>query len=560
LDQHDAALLAVKPAAQGWIGITRKRYAGNKSVTFASQPAGVKTKSFIHSLRGGLELSLGLALVLFGSAHAAYAASAAELLEKGIYTEETKGELKAAVQIYRQLVEDPRADRSLVAQAQLRLGLCQLKLGNKPQAISALDRLTQEFPDKDKLLEIVEQRMPQVLDEIVQQIEQNYFQEVDRSELLETAIRAIVGKLAPRGGLLRTNDMEFLGAFELKQFNVQLEQKLGGIGIAIESEAGEVAVKSLLPGSPALKAGIRAGDRIVGINGIELQEGNPLEAAIKLLRGPVGTPVVVRVKHAGSEEAQEIELVRDTIRLLSVLGDRHKPDSSWDFMLDEPRKIGYIRLTQVGKQSTEEMRAALDELEASGMKALVLDLRNNPGGMLDGAVAISDLFVDAGRIVTVKGRGGETVYDASPRENFTNFPIALLVNRKTASAAEIVAACLQDHQRAVVVGERTFGQGIVRSMLQLKSGVGAVKLPIAEYFRPSGKAVNRFPNSKDSDEWGVSPDPGYEVVLTDGELKQYEKDRAARDVMASGTTPEARFTDRQLQKALEWVQAQLGTQ
>src|SRR6185503_14286144 len=250
----------------GRIVITRKRHAGNKSVTCASQPAGVKTKSFIQSLRSGSQKPLGvvLALLLVGSAHTGRAASAAELLEKGIYTEETKGDLKAALQIYKQLADDPRADRSLVAQAQLRLGLCQLKLGNKPQAISALDRLTQEFPDKDKLLEVVEQRMPQVLDEIVQQIERNYFQEVvrrdrppgnssvrmpqvldeivqqiernyfqevDRGELLETAIRAIVGKLDPKGGLLRTNDMEFLGAYELKQFNVQLDQKLGGVGI-----------------------------------------------------------------------------------------------------------------------------------------------------------------------------------------------------------------------------------------------------------------------------------------------------------------------------------------
>jgi len=521
----------------------------------------VKTKSFIQSLRDGFQkaLGLGLLLLLLGSAQAAHAASAAELLEKGIYTEETKGELKAALQIYKQLVEDPRADRSLVAQAQLRLGLCQLKLGNKPQAIAALDRLTQEFPDKGKLLEIVEQRMPQVLDEIVQQIERNYFQEVDRSELLETAIRAIVGKLDPRGGLLRTNDMEFLGATELKQVNEQLDQKLAGIGTALKSEAGEVVVMSLVPGSPALKGGLRAGDRLVGINGIELRESDPLQTAIKLLRGPVGTPVIVRVKRAGSEEVKEVELVRDTIRLTSVFGDHRRPDQTPDFMLDDQRKIGYVRLTYIGKQSTEEMRAALDDLEARGLKALVFDLRNNPGGLLDGAVAISDFFVDTGRILTVKGRDAETAYDASPQESFTNFPIALLVNRKTASAAEIVAACLQDHQRAVVVGERTFGQGIVRSILHLKSGVGAVKLPVAEYFRPSGKSVNRFPNSKDSDDWGVSPDPGYEVALTDDELKLYEKDRAVRDSLTNEATPETKFNDRQLQKALEWVQAQTGT-
>jgi carboxyl-terminal processing protease len=136
--------------------------------------------------------------------------------------------------------------------------------------------------------------------------------------------------------------------------------------------------------------------------------------------------------------------------------------------------------------------------------------------------------------------------------------LALLVNRNTASAAEIVAACLQDHQRAVVVGERTFGQALVRTLIPLKGGVGTLKLPVATYSRPNGKNMNRFPDAKDSDDWGVSPDPGYEVALTDEELKQYEKDRAARDVLNSEATPKVEFQDRQLQKALDCVQAQLG--
>lgn len=540
--------------------IMKKGHLGNKAVTCPWQAVGVKTKSLVQSLAGGRPKSfaLSVALVLFASAHAARAASAAELLEKGIYTEESKGEFKAAVQIYQQIVDDLRADRSLVAQAQLRLGLCQLKLGNKRQAISALDRLTQEFPDKDKLLAIVEQQMPQLLDEIVRQIERNYIQEVDRGELMETAIRAIVGKLDSRGGFLRTNDMEFLGANEVRQLNEQLEQKLAGIGAALKLEAGEVVVQTPLPGSPALRGGLRAGDRIIGINGIELQENTQIETAVNLLRGPVGTPVRLGVKRTGSEDVLEIELVRDTIRLPSVLGDRRKPDQTWEFMLDDQRKIGYVRLTYIGKQSAQEVRDALDDLNARGMKALILDLRNGPGGLLDGAVAIADLFVEAGRIVTVKGRGAETVYDAVPKGTFTGFPMALLVNRKTASAAEIVAACLQDHQRAAVVGERTFGQGIVRNLFQLKSGVGAVKLPVAAYYRPSGKSMNRYPDSKDSDDWGVLPDAGYEIALTDGESKQYETDRAARDALNNETIPNAEFHDRQLQKALECVQAQLG--
>jgi len=536
--------------------VIEKGYGRNTAVTFLRQPAGMKTKSFVQTAPGGLKalLALGVVLALFNAVFNLPAASVAESLEKGIYLEETKGDLKSAVQIYQQIVNDPGAERSVLAQAQLRLGLCQLKLGNKPQAISALDRLTQDFPDKDKLLAIVEQQMPQVLDEIVQQIERNYLEEVDRGELMETAIRAIVGKLDSRGGFLRSDDMEFLGPNELKEMNTQMEQKIAGVGAVLNiTNGGEVTIQFLLPGSPAFDSGLRAGDRIVSIDGTEL---NQLATAVKLLRGPVGTEVVVGIRRDGSEEVREFRLTRNTVRLPSVVGDHRKPDNTWDFMLDEQRKIGYVQLSQVGKQSADEMLAAVDELEARGMKALVLDLRNNPGGMLDGAVTISDLFVESGRILTVKGRNGETIYDARPEGTFTNFPVAVLVNRKTASAAEIIASCLQDHQRAVVVGERTFGQGIVRSLFQLKTGVGAMKLPVATYYRPSGKSMNRFPNSKDSDDWGVSPDPGYEVVFTEDEMKQYDKARSEH-ATAGESVAKPGFHDRQLEKALEWAKARL---
>src|SRR6266487_7202774 len=188
----------------------------------------MKVKSLDRTSADGMQqlFAFAASLMVLVAPQMARGTSAAELLEKGIYTEETKGELKAARDIYQQIVEDSGADRSLVAQAQLRLGLCQLKLGNKPQAITALDRLTQEFPDKDKLLAIVEQQMPQILEEIVQQIERNYVQEVDRGELIETAIRAIVGKLDSRGGFLRANDLEFLGATETKQVHEQIAQEL----------------------------------------------------------------------------------------------------------------------------------------------------------------------------------------------------------------------------------------------------------------------------------------------------------------------------------------------
>src|SRR5436190_6110118 len=270
----------------------------------------------VQTLPTGMKntLTLGAALMLVASAQAARGASAAELLEKGIYAEETKGELKVASQIYQQIVDDPGADRSLVAQAQLRLGLCELKQGYKPQAISALERLTRDFPDKDKLLALVEPHMPQLLDDLVRQIEQNYIQEVDRTELMETAIRAIVGKLDARG-FLRTNDMEFLGTNDLVELNLGLEQKVAGIGavLKMDESTGEVVVTTPMPDSPALKGGLRTGDRIVAVNGNELPAGTKLEPVVKLLRGPAGTAVTVGVKREGSRELLAIQLVRDIV-------------------------------------------------------------------------------------------------------------------------------------------------------------------------------------------------------------------------------------------------------
>jgi carboxyl-terminal processing protease len=223
-------------------------------------------------------------------------------------------------------------------------------------------------------------------------------------------------------------------------------------------------------------------------------------------------------------------------------------------MLDDQRKIGYVRLTSLGKESPKEMAAALNDLESRGVKALIVDLRNNPGGSLSEAVAVADLFVESGRIVTVKGRTGEQAYDAHADGMVRDLPMALLVNRQTASAAEIIAACLQDHHRAVLIGERTFGQALVKSLFPLKGG-SALKLPVAAYYRPNGKSVHRFPHLTEADDWGVKPDEGYEVAMTDDELKQYEKYRRERDALNAPATVE--FHDRQLQAALGYITTQL---
>jgi len=521
----------------------------------------MKTKSPFGYLPSGLAHTLalvagGLLLVIVFETRGA---SVAELLEQGIYAEETKGDVKAATDIYRQIVDDPSASRALLAQAQLRLGLCQLKLGNKPQAISALERLTQDFPDNEKLLEIVGSHMPQVLEDILKQIEQRYIHEVDRSDLMETALRAIVGKLDATGGILRTNDLTFLDAREVSQLNENLEQRVAGIGAALKMDEtnGEVVVTAVLAHSPALQGGVLTGDRILHVNDVPLAKDAKLSDVIKLVRGPAGSPITVSVRRDGADQLLRLQLVRDVVQLPSVKGYRLQADSNWEFMLNSEGKIGYVRLGYLGNQSPAEMRTALEDLKARGMKALVLDLRNNPGGSLDEAIKVADLFLERGRILTVKGRDGEKTYDAKFENTFSGFPIVALVNRKTASAAEIIAGALQDHERAVIVGERTFGQGIVRTILPLKGGIGALKLPVAAYYRPSGKNVNRYPHSRESDDWGVTPNAGFEIVMSDEELTQFEKDFGG-DVLKALERP-VEFQDRQLEKALAYL-VQLQTQ
>ncbi len=479
------------------------------------------------------------------------AASASELLEKAIYTEETRGDLKAATHIYQQIVDDPAADRSLVAQAQLRIGLCELKLGRKPQAISALERLTESFPDKNSLLALVEPHMPQVLGEIVKQIEQNYIREVDRSELLDAAMAAIVGKLDSTGGFLRTNDLEFLTSNEMAELSVNMEQKIGGVGAVLSMEGNRVIVRDLMPNSPAARGGVRAGDQIVRINSEELGTETKLAQVVKLLRGEPGSALTLAVQRAGNDEPIEIPLVRDVIQISSVSGYRRKADGNWDYMLDAEHGVGYIRVSQVGKLTPTEMKSALEDLTTRGLKGLVLDLRDNPGGTLSEAVTIADLFVEEGKILTVKSRSEEKVYNAHPEGTYSAFPMAVLVNRGTASAAEIVAACLQDHERAAVIGERTFGQAIVRSLFPLQGGAGVLKLPVAVYYRPNGHNMNRYPNSVDTDDWGVRPDPGNELPLTKEEMREVIQNIADRSRLTNAPDETKARLDRQLKLAVD---------
>jgi carboxyl-terminal processing protease len=236
-------------------------------------------------------------------------------------------------------------------------------------------------------------------------------------------------------------------------------------------------------------------------------------------------------------------------------------------MSDPEKKIAYIRVIGFGRHTSEDLQQVLQQLADQKLRGLILDLRFNPGGLLSSAIEVSDLFIAKGRIVSTEGRNVEArVWDAEEKGTFEGFPMAVLVNRYSASASEIVAACLQDHHRAVIIGERTWGKGSVQNIVQLEGGASALKLTTAGYHRPNGKNIHRFPNAKDSDDWGVLPDPGFEVKLSGKEMTQLIAQRRQKDVVRKNgeAKPEAveaaEFVDPQLQKALEYTRAQLDAQ
>jgi carboxyl-terminal processing protease len=439
-------------------------------------------------------------------------------------------------------------------------------------AISLISwQATQGAKPKDEMMELYGTFV-----DAVEQVEANYVRPVDRRELLESALRGMLQQLDPHSSYINTS--------EWKQFRRQIEGRFGGIGIQVgmDQEAGRLKVIAPMVGTPAYEAGVLAGDLIMEIDGQSTEGMNP-DKAVEVLTGRPGTEVKLTVLHEGEEKVETLKMVRAIIDVPSVLGDRRKPDDTWDFMLDHDRKIGYIRISSFIQNTTDELKKAMGELKSEGMKGLILDLRDDPGGLLASAVEISDLFVDDGRIVSTKGRNTvEKTYDAHKDGVYTDFPMVVLVNQNSASAAEIVSACLQDHDRAPVVGQRSYGKGSVQNIIDLEDGNSVLKLTVASYLRPSGKNIHRFKNAKDSDEWGVSPSKGMEVKLRPTEYIAWAKARHDRDLLTNGKHQRDRaaarekdadkdeaakdkdkdggakpFTDRQLEKAVEVLKEKL---
>lgn len=391
-------------------------------------------------------------------------------------------------------------------------------------------------------------------------------------ELFEGAMQGMVSVLNRRGD----EHSLFVDQDDREMFREELVQEFGGIGVRILL-LGDPPQLTIVgppePGTPASSADIRSGDRVVAIDG-KATEGLDMSEVLKLMRGPVGSPVVLSVVHADEEEPAEIEIVRDTIIVESILGDYRDENNRWQYHLLSDTRIGYMRITKFGDKTEEELSRHLAELVAEGVEALILDVRDNYGGSLESVVDISDLFLRAGLpIVTTRDRDEQVQerYVSTGRGGYLELPLAVLINHNTASAAEILAACLQDHHRAVVVGERTFGKGTVQKLLPIESGRSLLKLTWTTYWRPSGVNIHRMPGDTPDKPWGVKPDPDFEVQMDEEQYLLWRKYRYRRDILGprqqgslaeqfdeqDGRLPES-FTDEVLELAAGHLQSQLG--
>ena len=317
--------------------------------------------------------------------------------------------------------------------------------------------------------------------DIFERIRSQYVEDVEPSELIEAAIDGMLTSLDPHSSYLSPEDAAAM--------RVQTRGEFGGLGIEVTQEEGFVKVVSPIDGTPASEAGIEAGDFITHVNG-ESVLGLTLDKAVELMRGPVGSEIIITVVREGEDEPFDVSIIRDTIKLTAV---RARTEG----------QTVVLRITTFNDQTTPNLEETFREQvkEAGGMdnvNGLVLDLRNNPGGLLTQAIRVSDEFLDSGEIVSTRGRDpadGER-FNATPGDIADGKPIVVLINGGSASASEIVAGALQDHRRAIVVGTKSFGKGSVQTVMPLR-GDGAMRLTTARYYTPSGRSIQAL---------GISPD------------------------------------------------------
>ena len=314
--------------------------------------------------------------------------------------------------------------------------------------------------------------------EVLEKINKEYVDEINQSESMDAAIDGLLQSLDPYSA--------YMSPEIFNEMQTETSGEFGGLGIEVNMESGVVKVISPIDDTPASRAGIKAGDYIIKIDDIQVQ-GKSLSEAVDLMRGPVGSSIILTVRRIGQKKALTFEIVREIIQIKSVKADLLK------------NNVGYLRLTSFNENSGDQIREQIREFEKNGnINSYILDLRNNPGGLLSQAIRISDFFLDNGEIVSTKSRkvSENRKWFAKKGDLIGGKTLVVLINYGSASASEIVAGALQDHKRAIILGENSYGKGSVQSIIPLKNK-GAIRLTVAKYYLPSGKSIS---------EVGVSPD------------------------------------------------------
>jgi len=314
--------------------------------------------------------------------------------------------------------------------------------------------------------------------EVLEKIQNEYVEEVDQAKTMDAAINGALQSLDPYSA--------YMNPEVFKESQQETSGEFGGLGIEVTMEAGVVKVITPIDDTPAAKAGVKAGDYIVRINGEQVQ-GKTLMEAVNLMRGPVGTSIEITIRRKGLKKAKIIKIIREVIEVRSVISKQIQ------------NKVGYLRLRAFNQNSGSQLKKEISKIEKNKKTVgYILDLRNNPGGLLSQAIKIADFFLDDGEIVSTNGRKAREnkKFFARKGDKINGKPLIVLINNGSASASEIVAGALQDQKRAVLLGETTYGKGSVQSIIPLKNR-GAIRLTVSKYYLPSGKSIS---------EVGVIPD------------------------------------------------------
>jgi len=325
----------------------------------------------------------------------------------------------------------------------------------------------------DKLYEKID-----LFSEVLEKIQNEYVDEIDQADVMDSAINGVLQSLDPYSAYMNQQIYE--------ETQTETKGEFGGLGIEVTMEAGIVKVITPIDDTPAANAGIKPGDYIVRIDGIQVR-GKTLMEAVNLMRGPVGEPIEITIRRKGLKKAKKFKIIREVIEIKSVVSK----------LVD--KKLGYLRLRAFNENSSDQLKKEISKIQKNKeLVGYILDLRNNPGGLLSQAVKISDFFLNDGEIVSTKGRKirENRKFFANKGDKINGKPLIVLINNGSASASEIVAGALQDHKRAILLGETTYGKGSVQSIIPLKNK-GAIRLTVSKYYLPSGKSIS---------EVGVTPD------------------------------------------------------